>query len=248
MKKLCSALAVITVFAVILCSCNRPVKVVLLGDSYTTFEGLIPEGYASWYFYNPDNEKQKDGDKTNDVHDPSQTWWNILLEETGAQLLFNSSYSGATICSVGYGGADYSDRSFVTRAKTDIVTPDGKPGRCGEFPDILLICGGTNDRWAFSPVGEVLPPSQWKDADLSQCFPATSYLFGYLKENLPSSTRIVFILNSGLGERFEKGFEEACELYGVEYMLLHDIDKQINHPSQAGMKAFAQQVKEAVWK
>lgn len=42
-------------------------KIYILGDSYSTFEGCIPEGNASWYFRAP-------SDNT-DVTDKKQTWW-----------------------------------------------------------------------------------------------------------------------------------------------------------------------------
>ena len=47
-----------------------------------------------------------------------------------------NSYSGSTICNTGYRDEDYSDRSFINR-----TTLLGNP-------DIILICGGTNDSWA----------------------------------------------------------------------------------------------------
>lgn len=207
-------------------------KIVILGDSYSTFEGCIPEGYACWYFK---------GNGGNNVHSADSTWWRILCRQTGSRLLLNSSYSGATISSSGYLKQDYTDRSFVTRAKTDIATEDGSLPRCIEVPDIVLIFGGTNDHWAGSPVGEVLPPDKWKGADLKQCLPSTSYMLGYLREKLPN-TRIVMIVNTGLGSEIENGFSKACKLYGAECIFLHDIDKILNHPSLLGMRQIAAQL------
>ena len=226
---------------------GKKTTVVILGDSYSTFEGYIPEGYACWYFNDPNAPAQtSDREPSNNVHKVNKTWWRILLKKTGWDLLLNSSYSGATICSTGYGRADYSDRSFVTRAKTDIVGPDGKPGRCGQIPDMVLIFGGTNDCWARSPIGDVLPKDQWKNADLKACMPSTSYLLGYLKENLPASTRIVMIVNSELGQVFEDGFADACRIYGAECIQLHDVEKQLGHPSITGMKQIAAQLQSAL--
>lgn len=47
-----------------------------------------------------------------------------------------NSYYGATICYTGYRDEDYTDRSFITRSSL-----------LGN-PDIILICGATNDNWA----------------------------------------------------------------------------------------------------
>lgn len=230
MKKI---LPLFILLALVACTASKPEKIVILGDSYSTFEACIPEGYANWYWK---------GNGGNDVHSADSTWWSLLREKTGVEILLNSSFSGATICNIGYNGDNYSDRSFVTRAKRDIVKEDGTPGRCGEIPDAVLIFGGTNDCWAGSPQGKVLDPSEWKNANLNECFPATSYLLGYLKENLPSQTRIIVIVNTELGEIFETSFAEACELYGAECVQLKDIHKIRNHPSVLGMQQIAEQL------
>lgn len=208
-------------------------KVVVLGDSYSTFEGCIPQGYACWYF--------KDKSKGNDVHSADQTWWSLLCRQKGYKLLLNGSYSGSTIGNTGYRGEDYSDRSFVTRIKTDIVGEDGRPGLCGEVPDLILIFGGTNDDWSGAPLGSVLPADKWKDAELKQSLPATSYMLGYLKERLPD-TRIVMIINSDMRADVERGLVKASQTYGVQYVRLYQIDKIYNHPSVAGMHKIAAQV------
>ena len=207
-------------------------KVVIFGDSYSTFEGFIPEGYACWYPEYADR---------NDVHDVDSTWWRILCVERGWDVIFNSSYSGATICNHGYGGEDYADRSFVTRMVTDLVTPDGRPAACGQLPELLLVLAGTNDSWAGAEAGEVIPPEHMEGADLYKCLPATSYMFYYLKRRLPD-TRIVMILNTDMRPEITDGLEAVCAMYGVECMRLHDIHKQMGHPSNAGMRAIAEQV------
>lgn len=42
--------------------------VAVLGDSYSTFEGFIPKGYATWYSPTAPPE-------TTDVNKVEQTWW-----------------------------------------------------------------------------------------------------------------------------------------------------------------------------
>ena len=106
-------------------------KVSILGDSYSTFQGMIPEGYAVYY---PNNG--------NDVKEVSQTWWDLYIKAKGYQLETNDSWSGSTICGTGYGRMDSSGNNFISRVD--------KLGN----PDIILIFGGTNDAWANSPIGE----------------------------------------------------------------------------------------------
>lgn len=96
-------------------------NVFILGDSYSTFAGYIPDGYDSYYApegpkYVQNNDGQELSD--NDVTSVSQTWWYPLVTEYGT-LIQNNSWSGTTVCNTGYGGNDYSDVSFVGRIKTD---------------------------------------------------------------------------------------------------------------------------------
>ena len=207
-------------------------KVVIFGDSYSTFEGSIPEGYACWYF--------RESEMQNDCHCVDSTWWSRVVKDLGMSLLLNSSYSGATICNTGYNGDDYSDRSFVTRMKTDIVAEDGTV-LCGDEPDVILILAGTNDSWAHAPAGGLLGREDWRQADLACVLPAVSYMMGYLTEKLPK-TRILLIVNSELDPVTTGGLHEAARIFGAESLQLVDIDKQWNHPSNAGMRAIAEQV------
>ena len=64
-------------------------NVFILGDSYSTFEGYIPEGYVA--YYRPDGpsylRKKPELEKNdNDVFSVEQTWWYNLVKENG-QLL-----------------------------------------------------------------------------------------------------------------------------------------------------------------
>ena len=102
--------------------------VAVLGDSYSTFEGFIPKGYATWY--SPTTPPE-----TTDVNKVEQTWWWQVIKEGGYKMGNINSYSGATICNTGYRDEDYTDRSFITRSSL-----------LGN-PDIILICGATNDNW-----------------------------------------------------------------------------------------------------
>ena len=77
-------------------------KVSILGDSYSTFQGMIPEGYAVYY---PNNG--------NDVKEVSQTWWDLYIKAKGYQLETNDSWSGSTICGTGYGRMDSSGNSPI---------------------------------------------------------------------------------------------------------------------------------------
>ena len=198
----------------------KPV-VSILGDSYSTFNGYIPEGNASWYFTNTQNGRT-------DVTDVRQTWWWQFVTEGGYILGINDSYSGATISFTGYRGEDYADRSFITRLPR--IVPS----------DLLLIFGGTNDSWAGVPLGE-FTYSKLTRGHLYEFRPAMGKLLREAQNRFPG-TRIVFIINSELKAEVTDAIKETCKHYGVEYIELHDIDKNHSHPTVKGMAQIKDQV------
>lgn len=224
MKKTLSILLALA----IACTCAwgavkaKPV-VSILGDSYSTFDGYIPEGNASWYFTN------NQGGRT-DVTSVRQTWWWQLIDQGGYILGINDSYSGATISYTGYRGEDYSDRSFITRLSR--IVPS----------DILLIFGATNDDWCGAPLGEYT----YKNLTRGHYYefrPAMGILLREAQNRFPG-TRIVVIINSDLKAATTESMREVCKHYGVEYIELHDIDKNHSHPTAAGMTQIKEQILE----
>lgn len=201
----------------------------ILGDSYSTFEGHVtPDTNFVWYFKVPDP-------KRTDVSDVKQTWWQQLIRDKNLRLVVNNSFSGATISHRGYRGEDYSDRSFLTRAK-----------ELGS-PDIILIFGGTNDSWAGVEVGEY-PGEDGKAPDgsapdLYTFRPALDSLLTTVKDYYPG-TEVYFIVNNKLRDDITESIVTLCGRHGVETIMLENIDKRANHPSVKGMAEIARQVGE----
>ena len=192
----------------------------VLGDSYSTYEGFIPEGNAIWYH---------DGKHENtDVTSVHQTWWYQFIEKNHYKLSVNNSYSGATICNTGYGQADYSDRSFTTRMKS-----------LG-CPDIIFIFGGTNDSWAHSPIGEY-KYENWTPEDLYNFRPAMACLLSGMMDYYPN-VKIYFLLNDGLSKEVTESAKEICSHYGIGCIELSQLDKINGHPSIKGMNQIVQQI------
>lgn len=207
-------------------------NVFILGDSYSTFEGFIPQGYDAYYI--------NEGREQTDVNDVGQTWWYQLMNDTASNLVRNCSWSGTTVCHTGYGGADRSDNSFAARVDKLIDSGYFKE----KTIDTFFVFGGTNDSWADSPVGE-LKYSAWKKEDLYQVLPAFCYLLNRLHEILPE-TRIVCIINTELKPEITEGFKTACQNYKTEILELRNIDKMNGHPTILGMKQIKEQVAEIV--
>lgn len=219
-------------YTAVLCLCvlqanaEPSTKVSILGDSYSTFEGCVsPKTNEVWYFNEPKLDKT-------DLTDASQTWWRLLLEDNTYCLEKNNSYSGATICTTGYNGADYSDRSFISRFHN-----------LGN-PDLILIFGATNDSWANSPVGE-FKWEGWNEEDLKTFRPALAYLLDHLTSLYPQS-RFLYIINDGLKDEITASIIEGCNHYGLPYVELQDIEKTYGHPNTSGMRQIASQVADAL--
>lgn len=106
----------------------------ILGDSISTFDGWIPEGYQDFFPMN------------GEVTDVNQTWWKMVLEDTGMALCVNGSSSGSTCAGDSlstdnpmYGCSDY-------RIK-------GLAGAGGKAPDVIIVYMGTNDLVTSIPLG-----------------------------------------------------------------------------------------------
>ena len=196
-------------------------KVSVLGDSYSTFQGYNPEGYAPFY---PDGH--------NDVKEVEQTWWSLYIKAMGYELEKNNSWGGTTICGTGYFGRDASSSSFLSRV--DML---------GD-PDIIFLFGGTNDAWAGSPVG-AYQYSGWTKDNCMYFRPALACLLDSLQKRYPDA-KIYSILNSELRGEINESMRVVCNHYNVQLIELHDIDKQNGHPSISGMKSICEQLVEAI--
>ena len=201
---------------------------VIYGDSYSTYKGYIPEGYEAWY-----NSEIKD---CNDVCKVEECWWHQFFKEAPANLLFNCSYSGTTICNTGYNGEDCREKSFIARLDRLIDNEYFKKNKI----DTLIIFGATNDCWAGSPRGEQ-KYYDWSEDDLYKVYPAFSYMLSRAKEAMGEG-RVVFVLNHILIEDFDKNFSEACSHFGVEYLPLSEFHLGGGHPTTIGMKQIKDQI------
>lgn len=195
---------------------------IIFGDSYSTFESFVPDGYACYYTYAGRGET--------DVRKKEQTWWSLLEEETGAKLVMNNSWSGSTICNTGYDQADFTHESFITRL--DELIENGFFTK--NHIDTALIFGGTNDSWAGAPIGN-FQYENWTKADLYQFLPAICYLLHRFTTATPVK-QIVVIVNSELSKEVTNGLIDAAKHYGVTFVQMENIAKACGHPTIQGMR------------
>ena len=204
-------------------------NVLIFGDSYSTFEGYIPEGYKTYY-----SETERSGTGVTAVE---ETWWHQLLSETNSTLIQNNSWSGSTVCYTGWDFEDCSEtNSFIYRLKTLIDTQFFE-----EHPiDTVFVFGTTNDSWCDAPLGS-LKFSDWEKEDLYEVLPAITYFFDMLRSALPSAN-IVCMINTDLKQEIDDALKTTCEHYQCHAISLSNINKESGHPTKKGMQEIKTQL------
>lgn len=204
-------------------------NVLIFGDSYSTFKGYIPEGYATYY-----SEKEK---PETDVRAVTETWWYPLMEQTNSNLVMNNSWSGSTIGFTGYNNTDCSgSSSFICRLDKLVESKFFEENEI----NTVFIFGGTNDSWSNAPLGSP-KYSDWERDDLYCVLPAICYFIKRVKETLPDA-RIICIANTEIKAEIVNCLELASQYFGVESLRLENIDKRSGHPTIKGMAEIREQV------
>lgn len=198
----------------------------ILGDSYSTFEGWVPEG-NNFYYPRPESVR--------DVLSVEQTWWYQLMTRCKMKLLLNDSFSGATVCTQ---VREKHTRSacYVERVKWSFTGV--------QQPDYIFLFGGTNDHWLDRVHGKV-KFGRWNEEDFKQAVPSYCYVLSCLRKNNPQA-QIISIINTDLHPDIRKGWILAAEHYGAKTVQLQGIDKENGHPTALGMEQIARQVEKAL--
>lgn len=201
-------------------------RVSILGDSYSTFYGWMTPSTNICYYSNETNLWHEGQDLTQ----VEQTWWHQVISSNGDYVFErNNSYSGSTMVNTPLEGMDVST-SFINRADN-----------LGN-PDVILICGGTNDNWNTAMTMGDYKYSDWTEDDKKQFCPGFSYLLYHLKTLYPQA-EVYFVLNDIL-DNVSAPIRSICTHYGVPVIEPHGIDKCTDgHPTIAGMKTIADAVK-----
>ena len=97
----------------------------IMGDSISTFEGCVPDGYT--LFYN-DERLERSG-----VLRPEDTWWSHAVRALGGTVLADSAWSGSMVEGAGFPAASSPERAAA------LLGPDD------QAPDAVLVFIGIND-------------------------------------------------------------------------------------------------------
>lgn len=206
---------------------NRTYKksAVILGDSYSTFEGFNPEGYDVFY----------PGPAVDDVLKVEDTWWHILSRLADLRILQNNSWSGSTVCK-DIRQPQPPESSFLCRMRQVL----SHHGIDQQRPDLIFLFGGTNDSWLDRTVGENNYGVR-SESQLWSVLPAFCEMLEYVSTENPQA-QVVCIVNTDLKTEIAEGISSACDHYHVTCCPLHDIEKQNGHPTLKGMSQIAEQV------
>ena len=210
-------------------------NLMIFGDSYSTFKGLIPQGYV---FYYCEGGISPDQPVTNMKYE--DTWWGRFIEKTGANLVRNDSWSGSTIGYTGYSGDCSHTSSFICRHRKLMDEGFFEKNQV----DTIIIFGGTNDYWCSAPLGEKMWEN-WQESDLFNVLPAVCHFILSLRENHPDA-RLIVVANSNIKAEIVQCFEEAAERVEGEFVRLSNIDKSSGHPTPLGMEQICDQILEHI--
>ena len=196
---------------------------IIFGDSYSTFEKFVPNGYAVYY-----SEIER---PETDVTKVCYTWWHQVVEEANLNLILNDSWSGSTISYTGWNHMDCSQSSsFIYRLHKLIERGFFKENKI----DKVFVFGGTNDSWSDAPLG-TMKYEDWKKEDLYFVLPAICYFLKTLKIQLPEA-EIYCLINTELKSEIAEGLRQACAMYDVTSISFDKIDKKCGHPTIKGMQ------------
>lgn len=199
-------------------------RVGVLGDSISSFEGQIPEGHKAYY---PKADC--------DVDTWQKSYWGLLITKYwDAELDMNVSWSGGCVAPnpVKAAGSD-----FITRAKKFVN------------PDVVLIHGGTNDCIASNGIalGEYDYESPFGGLDTYTNF-RESYIavIKYIQANWPEA-KIIIILGDHVTGDYAVSVEEIAKHYELPLVDFRiDSEKMTkysgSHPNAAGMEYMAERI------
>lgn len=169
----------------------------VLGDSLSTFDGWIPEGYGVFFPF--------DGEVT----DVEQTWWKMLQEDMGMELCGNSSSSGSTCA----GDSLSTDNPWYACSDYRITELVGKGGI---YPDVIIVYLGTNDLLTAVPIGENDGSQPVEEGTIENFSDAYSLILDKLEAQYPSAYIFCCTLTE-IGEWKEESYETFVNRLGLTY-------------------------------
>ena len=174
-----------------------PKRVAIIGDSISTFEGIIPSDHRP-YYRNPATSGC-------DVTDWTKTYWGLLINTYWKCALdVNTSWSGSCVAPDPRTGSSYR-KPFVERL--DLLTN----------PDCVILFGGTNDANASNQValGDFCYGTPMASINYTQRFrDAYIYIIKYIKNKFPDA-KIICIIGTHITGEYGNSVAAIAQYYNL---------------------------------
>lgn len=196
-----------------------PLRLGIMGDSISTFQGMIPPNHRTYYTDPPGSGC--------DVTSWTQTYWGLLITQYWkCELDVNSSWSGSSVAD----GKDGDARTpFVDHSRLDLF----------KNPDTIILFGGTNDRpdkgiglgeYSYDvPLSKMNTYKRFRDAYI--------YVIRYLQEKHPG-VQFICIIGTHVEDEYASSIESIANHYNLPCIDFRG-DGQVtfwktSHPNAAG--------------
>ena len=215
-------------------------KVGIMGDSISTFDGVINPEYSPFYPGDDPNVGSTDPEKAAVAVDVKEKtwWWRVIYDKMQHGTLdVNNAWSGTRVV--------HEIKSGRVSGKS---IPAGFVDRAYEFadPDIIIIHGGTNDKNQSSPLGSY----DW-DLPIGQ-LDVNSYRSAYIQlikmlQNRYEGVQIIILIGDTLTSDYENANKAVAEHFGlpcVDFVGV-TVDKcKGSHPTSRGFEVMANKIYE----
>lgn len=174
-----------------------PQRLGIIGDSISTFQGIIPSNHRAYYTDPPASGC--------DVTTWQKTYWGLLINDYWkCELDVNTSWSGSSVAD----GKEGSVRTpFVDHSRLDLF----------KNPDTVILFGGTNDAIASNgiglgefnydtPLAQMNTTKRFRDAYI--------YVIRYLQEKFPD-VRIICIIGTDITGDYGTSVETIAKHFNL---------------------------------
>lgn len=215
----------------------------IFGDSISTLEGYNPNGYDVFY--------TKDVAKQQNINSSTDTWWGMVIDYLGGNLLMNNSWSGCRVTQ------DKRAASQSTAGCSLVRT--GNLHVKDKIPDCIIVYMGFND-WGC---GVLVENQDTRKLDLNEAEFADAYtlMLRRIKSNYPMADVYCctlcktcmdmdssFIFPESFGgvhiKKYNEAIRKACTNESCKLLDLYSCDIPYDtidgtHPTKDGMKTLA---------
>ena len=177
-----------------------PKRLGIIGDSISTFQGIIPPDHRAYYTNPPASGC--------DVTSWEKTYWGLLITDYWkCELDVNTSWSGSSVAD----GKEGSVRTpFVDHSRLDLF----------KNPDTIILFGGTNDAIASNGIGlgEFNYETPLDQMNTTKRFrDAYIYVIRYLQEKHPG-VQIICIIGTDINGDYGTSVETIAKHFNLPYV------------------------------